>query len=294
MHEKVGIILVNYNGEKYITDCIDSLLGQTYDNITILFWDNNSTDNSANIVRERYPQVYLIRSRKNYGFARANNMAVRRLYQLEAKVSYILLLNVDTVADPSLVEFLLQESDSGTVTTAHIYTGSHTQVVWYAGGELQLDTGTSRHLCIRNCPGKVQVTFISGCCMMVHRDIIHRYGLFDPSYYMYYEDTDLCMRWHLHGVEMYYVPKARLWHRVGGSVAGKGNPLKEYYMARNRLYFAGKYAGYVKINRYRLLYKILKDKLQMWEQLDYKMIRACCFGIMDFYLGKMGQVEHKI
>lgn len=294
MHGRVGIVLVNYNGEKYIAGCIDSLLRQTYDNTAILFWDNNSTDNSACVVSKMYPQIHLIKSRKNYGFAEANNLAVRKLYQLEPGTEYVLLLNVDTAADPLLVEALLQRADPDTVTTAHICMGSHAQQVWYAGGELQLDIGNARHLYIRNSVEAVPVTFISGCCMMIHRNIIRRYGLFDPAYYMYYEDTDLCMRWKLQGVNMYYIPEARLWHRVSGSTGEEGSPLREYYMVRNRLRFVSRYADYIKIKQWKVLYAMLKEDLGNMHQWNYRIMRARCLGVMDFYMGRTGPAKHKI
>lgn len=288
MRGKVGIVLVNYNGEKYITDCINSLLNQTYGNLVILFWDNASEDCSVEIVQDRYPQIHLIQSKANYGFAKANNVAVEKMFQMEEDIEYILLLNVDTVADPFLVEELLQKADGNTVTTAYICMGSHGQSIWYAGGEIQVDTGKAVHLYTRNRSEEMQVTFISGCCMMIHRDIIHQYGLFDPAYYMYYEDVDLCMRWGLCGVKMYYIPSAKLWHKVGGSIGGVKNPVKAYYMARNRLYFARKYAGHIKMGCMRIIFEILKNGLL--DGCSHEVAGAYRCGVMDFCCGRMGQM----
>ena len=142
--KKVGVILVNYNGEVYIRDCIDSLLAQTYKNLEILFWDNHSKDASVETVRKMYPKIHLIESPHNYGFAKANNLAVKRLLQMG--VEYVLLLNVDTVADSCLIEYLLEKADNRTVTTAQIYMDRKGRKIWYAGGELQFNTGKSKHL----------------------------------------------------------------------------------------------------------------------------------------------------
>lgn len=294
MLEKVGIVLVNYNGRKYIVDCINSLLNQTYKNITILFWDNHSNDDSAKIVKQMYPQIHLIESKYNYGFAKANNLAVKKIFQLETGLEYVLLLNVDTLADQFLIERLLSKADANTVTTARIYMGRHGTKDWYAGGELRLDIGQSRHLLIRNCTVAKQVSFISGCCMMIHKDIIKKYGLFDSAYYMYCEDTDLCMRWFLNDVRMYYVPQAKLWHKVGGSIGGIKNPIKKYYMVRNNLYFGKKYKDYIKANLLRMLCAVIKEEIKdVWES-DYRMVRAAWLGILDFGLKKMGKIKHKI
>ncbi|MDE7430530.1 MAG: glycosyltransferase family 2 protein [Lachnospiraceae bacterium] len=292
MKKKVGIILVNYNGEKYIVDCINSLLEQTYKKIEILFWDNHSDDASVKIVNQMYPQIHLVEGEYNYGFAEANNLAVKKI--LKMGVEYVLLLNIDTVADPHLVEYLLEKADANIVTTAQICTGMHGEKSWYAGGELQLDIGKSRHLNIKRVNMAIQVTFISGCCMMIHKDIIKKYGLFDTKYYLYYEDTDLCMRWYLKGVHMYYLPKAKLWHRIGGSSGGIRNPLKEYYMIRNRLYFVKKYRRYLKINILKILWMIIKEEVLCPPEYDRRMIKAVCLGIRDFYMGKMCEAEHNL
>ena len=251
MQKRVGVVLVNYNGEPYICDCIDSLLAQTYNNLEILFWDNHSEDTSTEIIKKMYPQVHLVESQNNYGFAKANNLAVKQLLKLG--VEYLLLLNVDTVADPFLVEHLLERADDSTVTTAQISMGRHGENIWYSGGELLFDCGKTKHFSEKNRKEDRPVTFISGCCMMIHRDIIKKCGLFDNNYYMYYEDTDLCMRWYLKGIRMYYIPTARLWHKVGGSIGGVISPLKEYYMTRNRLYFVNKYRRYKKVNVFKVL-----------------------------------------
>lgn len=289
MQKKVGIVLVNYNGAEYITDCMDSLLQQTYKNIEILFWDNHSEDASVKIVRRRYPQIQMIAAKRNYGFAKANNLAVKQILKMGAE--YVLLLNVDTVADAYLVERLLCKADSNTVTTARIYMENNKK--WYAGGELQFDSGNARHLCIRGRTEAYQVTFISGCCMMIHKDIIKKYGLFDINYYLYYEDTDLCMRWYLEGVDMYYIPNAELWHKVRGSSGGIDNPLCQYYMTRNRLYFVHKYEQYMEVNTRKVLRMLINDKVLHPSVYDGMMMKAVCLGMIDFYRRKMGRMRYK-
>ena len=292
MSGKVGIVLINYNGEKYIADCLNSLQAQTYNNFEILFWDNHSSDASIEIVKRLYTQVHLVESQYNYGFAKANNLAVKQMLKMGAE--YILLLNVDTVADSFLVERLLEKADANTVTTARIGMGKNGGANWYAGGELQFDIGNARHLYIKNYKKETPVSFISGCCMMIHKDIIKKYGLFNAEYYLYYEDTDLCMRWYLEGVRMLYIPSVKVWHKVGGSTGGYKSPLKEYYLIRNRLYFVNRYRKYIKANTKDVLCNIIKNKIVWPTEYNGKMIRAACYGILDYYMGKMGKIDHKL
>lgn len=294
MKKRVGVILVNYNGEKYIANCINSLLNQTYHNIAILVWDNHSSDASVEIVRQTYPQIHLVENKYNYGFAKANNLAVKKIFHIEVELEYVLLLNVDTVAEPSLIENLLSKADENTVTTAHIYLDKFGKQIWYAGGELQFDIGRSDHLYLRNCTEPQKVNFISGCCMLIHKEIIKRFGLFDPAYYMYFEDTDLCMRWYIQDVDMYYIPQARLWHKVGGSIGGVRSPAKEYYMVRNRLYFMNKYKKYMGTRKILIICAMLKDVLSDFSEYRVGLIKAAGLGILDFYLNKMGSVQYKL
>ena len=292
MQKKVGVVLINYNGESYICDCLDSLLTQTYNNLEILFWDNHSNDTSTEIIKKKYPYIHLIESQYNYGFAKANNLAVKQLLKLG--VEYLLLLNVDTIADSLLVEHLLEKADNSTVTTAQIKMGRHGENIWYSGGELLFDYGKAEHVNYKNCKEDKQVTFISGCCMMIHKDIVKKCGLFDDNYYMYYEDTDLCMRWYLNGIQMYYVPTARLWHRVGGSSGGIINPLKEYYMTRNRLYFINKYKPYMKTNIFKVLYETIKNIILLPEIYNFRMIRSVFFGTWDYFIKNMCKSNYKL
>lgn len=288
---KVGVVLVNYNGERFILDCVNSLLAQTYKNIEIVIWDNNSQDNSVNLITQNYPFIKLIENKHNIGFARANNLVVKEL--LEGDAEYILLLNVDTVSDSYLVEYLLEEADENTVTTGQISMDRHKKRIWYGGGELQFDKGKSKHINMQVKNAK-KVSFISGCCMMIHRNIIKKYGLFDSAYYLYFEDTDLCMRWYLQGVDMYYIPKAKLWHKVGGSLGDGKSPVIEYYMMRNRLYYAKKYEEYIKVNRFDILLSIWNSLWTVLIRGEFKTLKAQFWGIVDYHLKKTGRLNHRI
>ena len=82
---RVGIVLVNYNGELFIVDCVNSLLDQTYKDIEIIIWDNNSQDDSVRIIKQNYPSIRLIENKQNDGFARANNLAVKELLKVQLR-----------------------------------------------------------------------------------------------------------------------------------------------------------------------------------------------------------------
>lgn len=95
----ISIIIVNYNGEKFINNCLDSLKKVAFSNYEILFIDNNSTDNSLRLVKQNYPEVNIIENPNNLGFAAANNFAAKK-----AKGDYLFLLNCDTKCDPFILK----------------------------------------------------------------------------------------------------------------------------------------------------------------------------------------------
>ena len=83
---RVGIVLVNYNAEAFIVDCVNSLLDQTYKDIEIIIWDNNSQDDSVRIIKQNYPSIRLVENKQNDGFAKANNLAVKELLKGDAEM----------------------------------------------------------------------------------------------------------------------------------------------------------------------------------------------------------------
>ena len=104
---KISIIIVNYNGQDFLTDCLDSVLKSDYPDFEVILVDNNSSDDFINIVKNKFSQVKIIINKKNLGFARANNIGIKH-----ASGNAIFLLNNDTVIDPRLIKKLTRENFS--------------------------------------------------------------------------------------------------------------------------------------------------------------------------------------
>jgi len=136
------VIVLNFNGEKLLPACLDSLSKQKTAGVDVVVVDNASTDGSAKLVAEKYPWVQFLPLDKNYGFSGANNVALR--YAIARKSDYVLLLNNDTFAAPDFISELLAVIQSDPKTAAvcpKIYFAHEPHKLWYAGGDFSLWTG---------------------------------------------------------------------------------------------------------------------------------------------------------
>ena len=228
---KLHIIIVNWNGEKVIGECLKSLRSLDYGNFRITVVDNASTDSSPEIIRNSFPEVELIENEENLLFAGGNNIALRRALDQDGEL--FLLLNNDTEVDPDFATELaevLKKPEAG-IAGPKIYYYDDPRRIWYGGGGFYPLIGVPRHLNIRKLDTGRQeqpeeTGYVTGCAMMVKREVFRDIGLLDVSYRMYCEDVDLCLRAKEAGWECWYAPEARVWHKVSSSSGGGFSPYK--------------------------------------------------------------------
>ena len=250
----ISIVIVNWNSKKFLAKCLDFLKANTNSkfDLEIIVVDNNSSDDSVSMIKERYKEVKLIENKENLGFARANNQAIKR-----ATGDYILLLNPDTEIYP----------DSINTMAAFLEKNHRTAMV---GPKIFNTDGTVQYECARHFPtplsefavettlykrfpksrffGSYLMTYwnhdnlrpvdcISGACMLIKTDVIREIQMFDESYFMYGEDVDLCMKIKRHGYDIWFLPEAKIIHHWGKS--SEQLPLQMSIIARESmlLYF---------------------------------------------------------
>jgi len=231
----VSIVLVNYNGLKDLKLCFDSLYNLANKNFELIFVDNNSQDNSVDFIRKNYPIVKVIELKKNYGFAGGNNIGVA-----EAIGEYIVLLNTDTVVDKNwlteLVKVAEQSNNIGIVGSKNYYYHDKTEI-FYAIGTCDKfgNTGNIGNKKRDNALFNTQTNcfFVCGAALMIKRELYEKINLFDPSYFAYFEDVDLCWRTIISGYDVVYVPKSFIYHKVGQVI--KNINRKRYLLERNKL-----------------------------------------------------------
>lgn len=235
---KVGIILINYNGLELTRDCVDSILSSTFNNWRILVIDNASSDGSSLALRGEFASVAtVILSERNTGTSGANNLGLH--WAFSHGCDYALILNNDTVLPKNSLSELIEHADSEGVTVPSIAFYSEPTRAWYAGGHFDV-FGTARHEgkgdLIDTRSGDRYVSYAPTCCFLISKNAYNKVGLFDETYFMYWEDVDYCIRLNREGVKIKYVPSAVILHKVSASSGGEGNPLSGYYSIRNRLY----------------------------------------------------------
>lgn len=227
----VHVIVLNWNGAQVIGACLDSLLRVEGASLDVIVVDNGSTDGSAALVRERYPGIELIENGRNLLFAGGNNVGLRRAMRKGARL--LLLLNNDTEVDPLFAAELARAFDDPRTGIAgpKIYYHDDPRRIWYGGGGFHPVTGVPRHLDIRRLdgPGAAaagETGWVTGCALMVRREVLEQIGLLDPDYRIYCEDVDLCLRASRAGWRLRYQPAARVWHKVSAASGGGMTPLK--------------------------------------------------------------------
>ena len=248
----ISVIIVNWNTRTFLLQCLESLY-QGAGDTTMEVWvvDNGSGDGSAVAVRERFPQVALIESQTNLGFARASNQAMKL-----SKGPYMLLLNPDTRVKPGtigrLVSFMETHPDVG-IAGAQLLNADGTKQNSVAnfpslGTEL-LNKSLLRWLFPKTFPGKerdypepVEVDSVVGACMMVRREAVSEVGWLDEDYFLFLEETDWCFRMKRAGWKIYHCPRAEVTHLQGKSAEIEKSKAKlEYH--RSRYHFFRKNRG---------------------------------------------------
>ncbi|MDE6627133.1 MAG: glycosyltransferase family 2 protein [Lachnospiraceae bacterium] len=288
MKPKVGIVIVNYNGLNYQNEAIRSIKEQTYSNYEIIVVDNNSTDGSIKELKKEFEDVHVIETGDNLGVAAGNNIGI--LYALKLGAEYVMLLNNDIILSTDLMEILVEKASEQVITVPKIFYYDKKKIIWSAGGYVDWKTGTPHHIGLNQCDGSTfrlerYVEIAPTCCMLIHKNVFKHVGKMDERYFMYYDDTDFCVRANLKGYKILYVPSAVMWHKVNSSSGGLDSKITRYYCARNILYFMDKYKYKIKDTKRERLKCEIKYILENW--MVKKNVRYSLVGFIDYFRGRM-------
>lgn len=257
MNPLIYIILVNYKGYADTKECIESLEKLNYENYKIVVVDNASEDNSLELLKKNYTNHIILASNTNLGFSGGNNLGIE--YALKNGAEFILLLNNDTIVNENLLFNMLQtfkrDSEVG-ICGGKILLYSNNEVISHAGGYVDMFKFTTVHYGMdgvttdENYNYEREVGFVSGCLMLIKNEVFEKVGLLPEEYFMYYEDTDFCMKVIEAGYKIYYNPLAEIFHKVSMSSGGEDSPFLIKWSTRNRLIFMNKYKHKVKTVKY--------------------------------------------
>jgi GT2 family glycosyltransferase len=239
----VGAVTVTFNSEAVIGPFMDSMLKQDYRDFRLYVIDNASSDGTLRAIAEyRDPRMVVIANRENVGVAEGNNKGIRAA--LADGCDAVLLINNDTVFGPDLISGLfaaLAEHECEMVVPKILFYDEPDKI-WCAGGYLSWVRGSARHFGFgRKDDGRFdhaqQVNYNPTCCMLIKREVFERVGLIDANYFVYFDDTDFCLRAYRAGVRLFYVPEARLLHKVGHLTGGSESLFTIRYSTRNHVYY---------------------------------------------------------
>lgn len=236
----VGVVIVNWNGLEHLKLSLQSMANQHYSLLTVYIVDNGSTDGSIDYIKKEFPDMVLLETNKNLGFAGGNNVGMERA--LADGHEYLVLINNDTNSKPSvvsqLVNYMEQHPRVG-IAQPKLLLLDHPDTIDACGSWLT-KTGFLRHFGCEEKDGpqysKVTPVFtVKGAAMIVRRKVLEDIGLFDDDFFAYFEETDLCWRAWLRGWKVYYAPVAEVYHKIGGSTKKIGSPTINYHSFKNRI-----------------------------------------------------------
>ncbi len=238
---KVSIIIPNYNGEQYLSDCLNALKKQTFKEFEVIMVDNGSSDNSIETARKLYEGIGIVALSENTGFARAVNEGIR-----VAKGEYVILLNNDTIPFESFVanQYKMIKARKNVFSCSALMIDNHNRELVDDAGDFYCALGWA----FSDAKGKklseytiVREIFASCAGAAIYRkDLLHRIGMFDESFFAYLEDIDVGYRAKLHGYSNIYNPHARVYHIGSASSGSRYNNFKVKLAARNTIYLIRK------------------------------------------------------
>ena len=295
---RLSIVSINYNGLKDTCELIDSIPFK--DDTEVIVVDNASIQDEASIISERYPQIKVIRSPKNLGFAGGNNIGIK-----EAKGRYILLINNDTYFEEFNIEALIERFESsnkiGIVCPKLRFAWGNNPIQY--SGYTSLTMITVRNQAIgfgEEDHGQYDrahpTPYAHGAAMLIKREALEKVGLMPECFFLYYEEIDWSLMFTRAGYEIWYDPACTVYHKESQST-GQNSPLRTYYITRNRLLLVKR--NYKGINKYlSYIYLIgivgLRDLLKYTFSRQTGLQKAVLKGLQDFKNSKFSHLNSQL
>lgn len=290
--------VLNWNSYSDTAECIHTLKGLSYSPLEIVMVDNNSTDNSPQLLRNEFPSLNFIQNSRNLGFSEGHNETVK--YALEIDADYIWILNNDiSIPDYTLEQLLnvIDNKDGIGIISPHILDGSEE---WFKHGWVNRKTGNSTTGWVaramidtfrgRSKEGLIFNDYVPFCCALISTDVFREVGLLPDQYFLYGEDVDYCLSVADNGYDVVTDPSVSIQHRPSSSSGGPNSPLINYYFARNRWLVAEsiKESSRLQFMCSYLLWFILRFTMSLARQ-DIPSINGLIQGCRDGILKKKGK-----
>lgn len=241
-HPKIAVIVVHWMSLVDTIECLRSLGAVAYPALEVLVVNNGSVDFDEPLVRDALPGVRIVTSAKNLGFAGGNNLGLEAA--LADGADYVLLLNNDTVVEPSLVAHLLSAAEATQAgIIGPVISNYYDDGTWFAGGGYARLIGLSfRQRPLASFGGTRDVAWVNGCALMARREVFAEVGMLWEPFFLNAEEIDLCLRARRAGYRCVQLGEALVRHKISASGGVRGSdrlsPDKAYYFARNQVLLA--------------------------------------------------------
>jgi GT2 family glycosyltransferase len=299
----VGVVILNWNRMDDTLECVDSIYRSSYTDLDVIVVDNGSDDGTVTALQDQFQGICIIKNEKNIGYAEGNNRGIKAA--IKQNVNYILVLNNDTLVDPSAIEILVNTyqcyPNAGILSPLILwYPDQHK--IWFAGSKWIPETATFIHIGSGQNESDLQLTspvhtdYASGCALFFNTSVVDQIGYFDPRFFLTWEETNWCFRAKRLGYSPMLVPESRVLHKVSSSFEGGWRgPRYQYYYTRNRLlwieknlYGQEKFKAFIRCLRELFWWLIdLKTKAISNQELD--IIIARLYGGFHYFIRVFGQ-----
>jgi GT2 family glycosyltransferase len=281
MIPEVYIVILNFNSGEDTVNCIKSLEKINYANFKIVVVDNASKDNSLDIIKNKCTFDKLIVSEENLGYANGNNIGIR--YALENNAEYICILNNDTEVEPDFLNILMdrmvKDGRIGIIGPC-ICDFKEREKVQTMGADINLYTGLAQgkfknydYSRVGNM--ELKVDYLGGACFVVRKKVFETVGLIPENYFLFYEETEFCLRTKKAGFDIVSIGSSRIFHKRSATIA-KFKGLSYFFLNRNRVVFVRRNAS--------IIQKAVFSGYLVIETLGRIIIRKEPFTLFKFYL----------
>lgn len=234
---KIFIVILHFGSVEVTNKCLHSIFKNKLSFERLIVVDNGGNFETKN------KNIVVIKNKKNLGFAGGVNVGIR--YAISQKADYVLLLNNDTFVNEDflkpLVDFSAVSKDAGIIGPA-IKFKKDNRKVYDIGGKVSRVFGRTTHEEVRKVLNRkpAQVDYVSGCAMLIKKNVFEKVGLFDERFFLYYEDVDFCIRAKNKGFLTFVIPEVFIEHELSKTV-GKVSSLAVYHQTKSGLQFGKKH-----------------------------------------------------